>query len=123
MKKNNEGFTLVELMAVIAVLAVIALIAYPLVTQTINSSKEKLSKEQVNAVISAAKLYTVKNPHCGCVTVQTLKEKGFLEDKDVVDPKTGTNLTGGVSLAWQNNQYSYQYSPSCAETTSETECE
>ncbi len=116
MKKNNKGFTLVELMAVIAVLAIIALIAYPLVTKTITNSKDKLSDEQKRTLEEAAKLYAIKNApeSCECVDVETLQSSGYLEDGDIKDPKGGT-LNGCVAIKWNESskQYSYTYGGSC----------
>ncbi len=115
MKKNN-GFTLVELMAVIAVLAIIALIAYPLVTKTITNSKEKLSDEQKRTLEEAAKLYAIKNgpETCECIPVTSLQAGGYLEEGDIKDPKGGT-LDGCVAIKWNeaSNQYSYTYGGSC----------
>ena len=117
MKKNKQGFTLVELMAVIAVLAIIALIAYPIVTGTISGSKDKLSDEQKRTLEEAAKLYTIKNApqFCECVSVKTLQSSGYLEEGDIKDPKTGGTLNGCVAIKWieDKKQYSYTYGGSC----------
>lgn len=117
MKKNNQGFTLVELLAVIAILAVIATIAYPLITNTINSSKKNLSKNQEKMILEAARLYAIKNvsESCKCVTVSQLQSSGYLESKDAKDPETGATFTGYVTMNWESseNQYSYTYGNSC----------
>lgn len=118
---SKKGFTLVELLAVIVILGLIAVIASPLVLGTINSSKESLSKEQKNRIIEAAKIYAVKQGHCGCVSVKDLYNNGYLEDEYVKDPNGGGTLSGGVKLEWKNNQYDYNYDPSCS-TTVEKEC-
>lgn len=110
---KEEGFTLVELLAIIVILALIALITYPIVTQTISNSKDKLSDEQYSRIYDAAKAYAVKNVSgdSACVTIATLKASGFLEDKTISDPKTGNTLDGHVSIVWNssNNQYTYTY--------------
>ncbi len=119
--RNKKGFTLVELLAVIVILGLIAVIAAPLVLGTINSSKDSLSKEQKNRIIEAAKIYAVKNGHCGCVTIADLHSGGFIESEDIANPKDGSNFGGGVKLEWKDNQYVYSYDSSCS-TTNKIEC-
>ena len=41
---NKKGFTLVELLAVLVVLGIVALVCYPIVTKTINNSKNDTNK-------------------------------------------------------------------------------
>lgn len=47
MNQKNNGFTLVELLAVIVVLEIIALIGYSIVGDAITSSQESADKESV----------------------------------------------------------------------------
>lgn len=119
MKKNDRGFTLVELMAVIVVLAIIALIASPMVMNTINNSKKKLSSEQIKTLEEAARLYAIKNgpDTCECVTIATLQSEGYLEEGTISDPDTGGTLNGCVAIKWNESskQYSYKYGGSCTE--------
>ena len=109
MKEN--GFTLVELLAVIVILAVIALITVPLINGTINDSKERLGEEQYNRIKEAVKTYTAKNVSgdCECVTVDDLKKQGYLEDVVIRDPDSGNVISGYYTIKWsdENNQYSY----------------
>jgi type IV pilus assembly protein PilA len=55
--KKQEGFTLVELLAVIVILAIIAAIAIPAIGHIINSSREKAEVNDALQIIDAAKLY------------------------------------------------------------------
>jgi type IV pilus assembly protein PilA len=55
--KKQDGFTLVELLAVIVILAVIAAIAIPAVGHIINSSRQKAEANDALQIIDAAKLY------------------------------------------------------------------
>ena len=115
---NKRGFTLVELLAVLVVLGIVAVVCYPIVTKTINSSKNDLAVEQRNRVISAAKNYVASNvvEDNSCITVEALKNSGYLESGDIKDPSTGKNLGGGVKVTWSdtNNQYEYKYVDKCA---------
>lgn len=114
---NKKGFTLVELLAVLVILGVVAVVCYPIVTRTINNSKNDLSVEQKNRIISAAKNYVAANivDDSECVTVSELQTSGYLESGDIKDPAGGT-LTGGVQITWSdaNNQYEYTYVNSCS---------
>ena len=115
--KKSDGFTLVELMAVIAVLALIAIIAYPIVTGVIKTSEKKLSKEQIRTIEEAARTYTIKNgpESCGCVSIADLQSSGYLETGKIMDPETGNQLTGQVTIKWleDKKQYTYTYGTSC----------
>mgnify|MGYP001406833959 CR=1 FL=1 len=55
--KKQEGFTLVELLAVIVILAIIAAIAVPSIGHLINKSKDNAKVAEAIQIISAAKTY------------------------------------------------------------------
>lgn len=56
-KKNNKGFTLVELLVVIVILIAIVSIAIPSITSSMERSKEKLNEGKKEAIGTAAELY------------------------------------------------------------------
>lgn len=60
MKKNNKGFTLVELLAVIVVLAIIMVIATQQINKTINRSRAKSFNEAFNIVVENARILFVE---------------------------------------------------------------
>ena len=91
--KNNKGFTLIELMAVIILLAVIGLIVFPTAIESINSSKEKLYKEQVKRILDATDSWASSNDNslptgssAVYITVDTLQKAGLLKKEDVKNP-------------------------------------
>ena len=53
MKKNNKGFTLVELLAVIVILGLLMAIAIPSVTKYITESRKKTVISSINSYVSA----------------------------------------------------------------------
>jgi type IV pilus assembly protein PilA len=53
MKKDNKGFTLVELLAVIVILAIIMIIAIPAVLDTMQTARRKTFKEYILKVSNA----------------------------------------------------------------------
>lgn len=69
MKKNNKGFTLVELLAVIVVLAIIMVIATQQINKTINRSRAKSFNEAFNIVVENTRILFVE----GVLTEEELK--------------------------------------------------
>lgn len=118
---KNKGFTLVELLAVIVILGVLAGIGYTSVSSVIMTSKERAYNEQVASIIKAAKDWAVEhteelpeiNSVGGCntqkeITVTALVNGGYLE-KNPIDPRNNTNMTGNIIISCQNHQYQYEY--------------
>ena len=56
MKKNNKGFTLVELLAVIVILSIIMVIAVMSINELINTSRAKAFNETMGVVVANAKV-------------------------------------------------------------------
>ncbi|WEG11461.1 prepilin-type N-terminal cleavage/methylation domain-containing protein [Pullulanibacillus sp. KACC 23026] len=61
--KKQDGFTLVELLAVIVILAIIAAISIPAIGHIINNSRNKASVNDALQIIDAAKLYVADHPN------------------------------------------------------------
>ena len=57
MKRNKDGFTLIELMIVIAIIGILAAIAIPKFADLINKSKEGATKGALSSVRSAIQVY------------------------------------------------------------------
>lgn len=128
-KMNNKGFTLIELITVIVVIAIIAVITFQIVTDRINSSKEKAYDIQVNNIEDAAKKYMLENSSIDknhlntiCVTIKTLQEKGYLEQGNIINPMTSENFDvekNYVKIKYDldKNQYDYTFTDICTYTT------
>lgn len=99
LKINKKGFTLVELLAVIIIIGVIGLIVFPSAIESINNSKEKLYREQVDRILDAADSWasshdnelpemsengTVSKPIY--IKVSTLQKSGLLKKEVVKNP-------------------------------------
>lgn len=86
MKKNNKGFTLVELLAIIVILAAIALITTPIVINLINDAHENTFKNSVNGIYRAIQDdYTQKgytNTQTYTITVNKITNTSDTERED-----------------------------------------
>lgn len=103
-KKNQKGFTLVELLAVIVILAVIAAIAVPSVASIINKSNKKAAVQDGLEMIHAAKLYVAdknKTPasDSGTLSIGKGELTEYLDDSSSNLPdnaKVTVKFTNGV---------------------------
>ena len=81
----KKGFTLIELLAVIVILSIILLIAVPIVLRVIGDFKKESSKDSVElygrSIETAVSNYYMKNPEKEKVTLQLLKDEGYLQYK------------------------------------------
>lgn len=64
MKKNENGFTLIELIAVITIMAIIVVLAIPNITREIKDSDERQQNVLDMKIENAAKLYVAKKKPC-----------------------------------------------------------
>ena len=128
LKLTTLGFTLIELLGVLIILAIIALITFPIIDNVLTSSREQAYERSIDGIIEASRMYVtsqgiVPDTNTKQLSLQTLINSGFLEDKDIIDPRNNESMTGCVAYRWDNstNQYKYQYSEECIMTTPE-EC-
>ena len=123
---KNEGYTLVELLVVFVILGVIIMISVPLVSSSINFSKDNSYDEQVKILENAARIYMSKNsvllPNDGesyTLTVSTLKESGLIPDRDIKNSnyykssednkKKCKYFDGEIIVTNTNNKFYYNY--------------
>lgn len=112
---NKKGFTLIELLAVISILALIAVIVFPAINSVVRSSRESAYNEQISIVENAAKEWGLDNvdilPETGSieVSVDTLKNDGYIAEEDVLDPRDNEPLKGSVRITYESHQYTYEY--------------
>ena len=89
--RREDGFTLVELLAVIVILGIILAIAIPAVGNVITNAETKASERTDALILDAARLYFIgeegaKSP----VTVGQLVTLGYLDERDGVDLSEST---------------------------------
>ncbi|WP_372869349.1 prepilin-type N-terminal cleavage/methylation domain-containing protein [Planomicrobium okeanokoites] len=98
---NEKGMTLIELLAVIVILAIIAAIAIPAISNIIENSRVGAVKSDAQMALSAANLYFTDDPTAASpVSVQTLLDNNYLQDKGSLDAANTkiTKVTGGNTI-------------------------
>lgn len=87
--RKEDGFTLVELLAVIVILGIILAIAIPAIGNVIENSRNKAAEQDVLLIVDAARLYVVgenlesdTEADIAGITVKELIDKGYLENVD-----------------------------------------
>ena len=65
MRRNQKGFTLMELMVVIVIVAILAAVAVPLYINYVKDAQRSEAKGAIGAVITAEQTYYQANPSTG----------------------------------------------------------
>lgn len=110
----KKGFTLVELLAVIAILGLIMVIVTPIVTDLITSSKQKAYEEQVKFIENAAMNWSTThssdiNTDPYYVSVDRLITDGFIDQDELLDPKSKQKMNGCVKIKYDSTYSNYDF--------------
>ena len=87
---KEEGFTLVELLAVIVILGIIVAISVPAIGSIISDADGKATEAEKELVVEAARLYYVSevledvDGGTSTVTIEQLKTAGYLDTDTTV---------------------------------------
>ena len=106
------GFTLIELLATITILGIILTITIISVNGIISDSEKNLKDQQIKNIIDVTKTYYIKegiNIDNTCINLSDLVSKGYVDEKDIIDPETKEIMDGSVLITLDANQYSYKY--------------
>jgi type IV pilus assembly protein PilA len=90
--KKQEGFTLVELLAVIVILGIIAAIAIPAIGHIISNSRNKAEANDALQIIDAAKLY-VTDGHDSVTSITPTELQPYLNSVVKSGSTSGSNYT------------------------------
>ncbi|SFC41392.1 type IV pilus assembly protein PilA [Alkalibacterium subtropicum] len=99
---KEEGFTLVELLAVIVILGIILAIAIPSIGGVIDRASEDAATAEETLVVDAGRLYFVQNPTVASVTVETLVDEGYIDERQDSDLLT-SNFTDATTIYQTEN--------------------
>ncbi len=126
MKKNNKGFTLVEVIAVIAILSILSGITISAVTKLTTNSKKKTYKNFEDNLKKASNNYLIRHNELAeeenlKLDAQTLIDEGFLENlTDPTNKKESCNEDSYVIISGKrenatdyNITYSYDVCLKC----------
>ena len=116
---KNDGFTLLELLAVIVLLGIIALIVTISTGSTIENSRTKLTEIQIEKIEKAAEMYYLKeginsanydyDETKTCVNVDYLIDNDYIEDEEIKNPKDNNEMLGSVKIVYKSDTYTYKY--------------
>ena len=113
----KKGYTLVEVLAVLGLLGIILLITTASYNAIVRKTRTDVYNRQVNTIIQVGKDWALKNVNDlskeneNIVLLEELLNQGYLDAKEVINPKTEEAMQGCVIITWNESyqQYNYTY--------------
>ena len=106
MKKNNKGFTLVELLAVIVIMGILMMVAIPSVTRTIENSRKDTFVDIAKSYANAARsMWTTDNFTCNGVVSSAVDDGDYyilINSKSGAKETLPTLVDQGGQSSWGN---------------------
>lgn len=114
---KNNGFTLMELIAVVCVLSLVAIIVTPTVLDSLKESKERTYVNQTRTLEKTAEKWSIKNTGLLSETddyylsIDTLVNEDYLNADDIIDPRDHSKMDGCIIIHYDTNhsQYNFTY--------------
>ena len=102
----KNGFTLIELMGVLLILGIIASVIFVAIESNIKSSRQKTCLAQEKNIIEGAKMYFIDYPSETTVTIEILKQNGYIDD-NLKNPMTNQLYNGNTTVSKNNYLITY----------------
>ncbi|MBM3285867.1 MAG: prepilin-type N-terminal cleavage/methylation domain-containing protein [Candidatus Eisenbacteria bacterium] len=90
-RKNQKGFTMIELMVVVVIVGVLAAIAIPIYGKYIKNARVTEATGRMGEILTAAKAWAMENPNAGGVPMWPTAAGG------IVDLSATENFTYGIA--------------------------
>lgn len=124
--KDERGFSFVELMTIIVILCIITIASYPIVISVLKNTKVGLYKENIKELERASMAWAIKyakdlpddNRDARFLTIEKLYKDGFIENKEIIDPRHDGEYMSGCIMIKKNQDGQYKakfYEKSCSE--------
>lgn len=124
LRKNNKGFSLVELIVVIAIMAVLVAVIAPQLLKYVEKGRQSTDVQTVDNVASALQTYYADDDSHGVVTI-TISSSGVsdktenalvdakltevkLKGKWTTDPSVTLSADGELTITGESDYYKYE---------------
>ena len=116
MKKNNKGFTLVELLAIILIIAIIGVIAVPNISKQMKKNEDRQQRLLNQRITNAAHTYAAKYYADEMVKGSSMSTKSFtlkqLEQDGLLDLNTdecSARRDVSITVAWNGSKIVFDF--------------
>lgn len=115
---KNKGFTLIELLAALAILGVIVTLStFSYITISKNVKKNQCEAKVLFIEKAAVKYASDTNIMHGVnlklITMDNLKNNGYLTDEEIINPVTNESFSMNVNLSKTNSLITADYLGDC----------